>query len=117
MSEGQPRWCDAKGISDLSVAVDEIYALRARLAEEASIIEAHLTYKTFPRGRRNAAEDQIERMRMAARGDYPGATYKGGRFARHSLRDAGADECLTNHDWAEQRGLILAVERPDGDVQ
>lgn len=45
------RWRTHTGLSDLSVALDEIYLLRAVLADEADIIEAHLDYKTFPKTR------------------------------------------------------------------
>lgn len=92
------------GISDLSVAVDEIYLLRAALADEADIIEAHLDYKTFPKTRRKVAEAQVERMRRFARGEMYAATREKFNSAA-ALRRAGADDCLTNSDWAEQRGL------------
>ena len=99
------RWTDDRGISDLSLAIDEIYFLRSVLADEAAIIEAHLGYKTFPKTRRKYAEAQVERLRRMARGEMWTATRKDFDQKR-SLRTADADECLTNHQWAEQRGLV-----------
>lgn len=100
------RWEQSNGISDLSAAVDEIYVLRAMLADEARIIEAHLSYKTFPKSRREIAERQIARMRAVARGETEGLERVAGSGSRKAaLRWAGADECLTNAQWAEQRGL------------
>jgi hypothetical protein len=99
-------WVDDQGISDLSVAVDEIYALRVMLADEAAILEAHLEYKTFPKSRRVFAEQQIERMRTAARGDYKEAARPNKiPNSQWTLKNIGAKPTLTNHEWAEQRGL------------
>lgn len=94
-----------KGYSDLSVAVDEIYALRAMLADEADIIDAHLGYKTFPKRRREIALEQIERMKTAAAGRYQEARRTGFR-AGLALRRMGVPDSLTNSQWAEQRGLV-----------
>jgi len=91
--------------SDLSVAVDEIYALRALLAYEATVLEAHLDYRTFPKTRRKFAEAQVERMRRAARGDYEDARPEGRGYPKQALRQADADECLFDDQWAKQRGL------------
>lgn len=91
--------------SPLSAAIEEIYLLRAILADEAAIVEAHLSYRTFPKTRRPYAEAQVERMRHAARGGMYEAVR--GKFnAKRALRTAGADECLTNHQWLAQRGYI-----------
>jgi hypothetical protein len=98
------RWQDDRGISDLSIAIDEIYFLRAMLADEADIINAHLGYKTFPKTRRRFAEAQIERMRLAASGDMAAARRKDFNSGR-ALQRLGLDDCLTNHQWAKQRGL------------
>jgi hypothetical protein len=109
-----PRWHDDLGISDLSNAINEIYFLRAIVADEADIIAAHLDYKTFPKTRRSVAEAQVERLRRIARGElYPAARE---RFnPDRALRGAGAEDCLTNDMWARARGL-KRVERPGGDV-
>lgn len=99
-------WVDDQGVSDLSVAVDEIYALRVMLADEAAILEAHLDLKSFPKSRRKFAEQQIERMRTAARGDYKEAARPNKvPNSQWTLKDIGAQPTLTNHEWAEQRGL------------
>lgn len=103
------RWEDDRGISDLSIALDEIYFLRAMLADEAGIIEAHLGYKTFPKTRRKYAEAQIERMKKAAAGDMQGARRE--KFNSDlALIRIGVDPTLTNFMWAEQRGLKPADE-------
>lgn len=52
-----------------SAALDEVYRLRTALEYEARVTEAHLTLKSFPKSRRVFAEDQVQRMRDAARGD------------------------------------------------
>lgn len=113
-SDQWPRWHDDLGISDLSNAIDEIYFLRAIIADEADIIEAHLDFKTFPKTRRPLAQAQIERMRRIARGDlYPAAREK--FDPDRALRGAGADDCLTNAMWAESRGL-KRFQRPGSDA-
>lgn len=104
----EQRWTDAKGFSDLSAAVDEIYFLRALIADEATILESHLGYKTFPKTRRPFAEAQVDRMRRVARGEMYAATRQGFNQKR-ALRDAGADDVLTNHQWAKQRDLRPAT--------
>lgn len=96
----------------LGEAVEEIYFLRALLADEAEIIEAHMDYRTFPKTRRVIGEEQVERMRVAARGGMYAATRE--RFnAKRALRSAGASDLLTNHQWLTQRGLI----NEDGDLR
>jgi hypothetical protein len=100
----QPRWTDERGISDLSIAIDEIYFLRAILADEAAIMDAHLSYKTFPKSRRKIAEAQVERLRRIALGEMWSATRE--KFDQgRALNHIGAPVNLTNHQWAEQRGL------------
>lgn len=105
-----PRWKTRDlGISDLSVALDEIYFLRALLADEAGIIEAHLGYKTFPKSRREIAEEQVRRMKAAASGDMK--TSRREKFNPHlALKRIGVDPLLTNHQWAAQRNLIPVDE-------
>lgn len=100
-------WTQPNGLSALSAAVDEIYFLRAILADEAAIIEAHLGYKTFPKTRRKYAEEQVQRLRRIARGELYSASRKDFNQKR-ALRTADAEECLTNAQWAAQRGLTAA---------
>lgn len=109
------RWKHPKGWSDLSAAVDEIYALRGILADESLILEAHLGYKTFPKSRRKYAEAQIERMRKAAAGDYQLAR-RGDLVWQRALRGLGLDGCLTDHEWAKQRGLVPIEGSGDVDL-
>lgn len=56
-------------VEALSLALDEIYALRCVLASEARTLEATLEYKTFPKTRRRFAEESVRRMRAAAAGE------------------------------------------------
>lgn len=109
MSE-QPRWAEPRtGYSDLSTAVDEIYTLRSLLAYEADVLSSHLSYKTFPKSRREHAERQVERMRAAAAGDLSAINGLSGRMA---LARIGIDGALSNAKWAEQRGLERIPEEP-----
>jgi hypothetical protein len=49
-----------------------IKKLQRAMAYEARITEAHYEgIKTFPKSRRRFAEEQVERMRMVARGLWP----------------------------------------------
>lgn len=108
----EARWRNDEGISDLSVAIDEIYFLRAMLADEAGIIEAHLDYKTFPKTRRRFAEEQIERMKRAAAGEMYAAARE--KFSSNrAIERAGITSGLTNHQWAAQRGLLPATGESD----
>jgi hypothetical protein len=85
-------------------ALDEIYRLRVALATEARITKAHLLLKTFPASRRTIAEEQVERMERAARGEtadaYPCSPF---RVDKEMLRLAGAPTTLTRAAWEEQR--------------
>ncbi|PWK81665.1 hypothetical protein C8D88_11676 [Lentzea atacamensis] len=79
-----------------SEALDEIWRLRRLLAHEACIIEAHLGLKTFPRSRREIAEQQINRMRRAARGDAKAVHYDiDHRKLNYAMDVAGAPQTLT----------------------
>lgn len=48
--------------------LDQIYFLRSLLAMEATVVEGHLAFKTFPTTRRQYSERSVDRMRRAARG-------------------------------------------------
>lgn len=87
-----------------SAALDEVYRLRAALASEARIIEAHVTLKSFPKSRRGFAEDQVQRMRATARYGTQGRRHSLDRHFdnKSALRDAGADECLTRDQFERE---------------
>lgn len=99
-----------------AAALDEIYALRAVLACEARILEAHVDYKTFPKSRRQFADASIVRMRGLARGGHrtvyaegvgsPGGVY---RFHKQELKNIGASDSLTK--WEFEEGLHLQTAR------
>lgn len=91
-------------VEDYSRALDEIYALRAALAYEAVIMEAHLDYKTFPISRRRIMGEQIARMRESARGLSQRA-YSPERRQHFpdSLERAGANETLTRWQWEQTK--------------
>lgn len=90
-------------VATYSRAIDEIYCLRALLASEARILEAHGEYKTFPKSRRGPLADSVEAMRRAARG-LAASVLRDNRYRhyRSELRNAGADDVLTNHQWEAQ---------------
>lgn len=82
-----------------SRALDEVYRLRTALAVEASITAAHLDLKSFPKSRRTFAEQQVERMRAAARGDKDSHREFYDRADRQAREDAGMGQCLTAHSF------------------
>jgi hypothetical protein len=86
-----------------SAALDEIFRLRKALALEARVIEAHLSYRTFPKSRRSTAEQQVEMMRGAARGE--AATLYAGVpcwLVDSSLKEAEATASLTRDQWERE---------------
>lgn len=85
-----------------SAALDEIYALRTVLAAQADIVEAHLSLRSFPKSRRQVAEEQVEGMRQAARGAWR-SVYATIRRPKNVLAHAGASETLTRWEWERQR--------------
>ncbi|MFF0822454.1 hypothetical protein ACFYUR_18995 [Micromonospora haikouensis] len=86
-------------LADYSRALDEIHRLRAALAYEAGVTAAHLSYATFPKSRRAFAEEQVQRMRAAARGEANSAYTISGWRMQAALRDAGASVTLTRWEW------------------
>jgi hypothetical protein len=84
-----------------SAALDEIFRLRVILAYEAKVTAAHLSLKTFPKSRREAADRQIERMTAAATGQSH-AAYGQIAYPKRALSAVGASECLTRDDWERQ---------------
>lgn len=99
-SADDPQYEDERHYFD---ALDEVYALRALLAHEALVLKAHLGYKTFPKSRRAIAEEQVERMQQAARGQVK-QDYTGSEQRKHALTEAGAPEILTRGQWEDNRG-------------
>ena len=97
-------------MSHYSGALDEIYRLRRALAYEADVLVAHLTYKTFPKTRRRYAEEQVERMRAAARGEVL-ARYAGvsDLSLRSAMDRAGASQTLTRGDWEHHRDVVWGL--------
>ncbi len=91
-------------LAHYSRALDEIHRLRAALAYEAGVTAAHLTLASFPKSRREFAEEQVERMRAAARGEAETAYTIDGWRKYAALRDAGASETLTRGQWEASRG-------------
>lgn len=82
-------------------ALDEIYSLRAVLAYEAMRIKADLSLKSFPKSRRPFAEEAVERLRAAARGDHWPA-YNHIKRPKSCLRECGASETLTRTQWEQE---------------
>lgn len=91
-------------LSELSAALDEVFRLRRALAYEAEAIAAHLSLRSFPKSRRPIAEQQIERMRSAARGESRPAYGGTASLAlRSAMENAGAPETLTRAAFADEQ--------------
>lgn len=90
----------------LSAAMDEIWRLRRAIAYEAEVVVAHTGYRTFPKTRRAIAEEQVERMRKAARGNsqlaYAGTS---SISLRQALPRIGAPQTYTLGDFIHEQGL------------
>jgi hypothetical protein len=85
----------------------EVAALRQILGEEADVIEGHLAFKSFPKSRRDIAEDQVRRMRAIAAGESIRHHYGyiHSRAVQHLLKDAGAPTGLTRGMWELNRAV------------
>lgn len=92
----------------LSLALDEIYALRALCAYEAGVREADLTYRTYPKSRRDIAKDRIQKLRSAARGRAIDVVrdLHSSHSLKQSLREAGASETLVRAEWEKGHGYV-----------
>lgn len=84
-----------------SAALDEIYSRRAASAKEALVRTEDLRLKSYPAGRRRAAEEAIERMTAAARGACVDGYPPDAVDRKAMLSAVGADECFTHHDWKQ----------------
>lgn len=82
-----------------SRALDEIHRLRGLLAYEAQVTKSHLGYATFPKGRRQAAENQVRRMLSAAKGYAAAECDRLPLTPRRYLDLMGAPSSLTRHRW------------------
>lgn len=91
-------------LAHYSAALDEIYELRAAMAHEADVLARHLELATFPKSRREAAEQQVDRMNAAARGSAR-ITYRttGTEAKQEALRSIGASPTLTRGQWEAER--------------
>jgi hypothetical protein len=92
----------------LSRALDEIYLLRLLLASEARILEAHLDYKSFPKSRRRFAEESVERMRDAVRGEAAKAVRDVSRnahvdTAKREYKNVYGSQTLTLSQWVAEK--------------
>jgi hypothetical protein len=96
-------------------ALDEIWLLRRALAYEAAATAAHLSYKSFPKSRREVAENQIERMRESARGRAQPA-YSGVHTVslRSAMEAADAPTTFTRHDWELSRAWRRSGAHQEG---
>lgn len=93
---------DAVPMSELSQALDEIYALRSLLAYEASVRAADLNLATFPKSRRQIAECAVTRMRDAARGHARAVTRTITSRALNTARTDADMGLLTRHQWQQE---------------
>lgn len=88
-------------------ALDEIYALRAMLACEARILEAHGEYKTFPKSRRGELDDSVAAMRLAASGAGFTTLHANRRYRWHrqELETVAGTATLTRQQWEGERSV------------
>ena len=103
---------DARLPDLFSDALDEIYRLRAASAYEATVLQEHLTFKTFPQPRRRYGEEQVQRMFDVARGHVERA-YAG--TSSLSLDHAAPEPrwgYLTADEWAAVQPLPQHPFRP-----
>lgn len=89
-------------LAHYSRALDEVYRLRKAAAYEATLLDAHLRWKSLPSTARQAMDRQAQRLYQAARGEAEQA-YKAvdGRALREALLDAGAEEGLSRGQWED----------------
>jgi hypothetical protein len=92
---------------ELSQALDEIYRLRTILAHEVGVALEHGNLKTFPKSRRAALAESVDRMTLAARGQ--SEDVQEGIDSHEVLRAAGAPQILTSHSFAQS---LEGYERP-----
>lgn len=89
--------------SPLSVAVDEIYMLRALAAFVAGSLQADLEMATLPASVRKRHEALLESLQRAVEGE---ALY--GLFdPKPALAAMNAPKQLSNQGWAENQGVTL----------
>lgn len=89
--------------SPLSVAVDEIYMLRALAAHVAGSLQADLGMASLPASVRKRHEELLESLQRAVEGE---ALY--GLFdPKPALSAMNASEQLSNAGWAENQGVTL----------
>lgn len=81
-----------------SAALDEIFRLRTALAYEAAVIQNRLAGRKAPKSGHSPAEEQVARMRRAARGDVASHSTVPPEVARKSRCLADMDG-LTRWQW------------------
>jgi len=80
-------------------ALDEIFNLRKALAYEARCLEVHIGFSKFPKSRRPIAEEQVRRMREAARGGTANAYAPIADSAYGALCELAGGVTLTRRQW------------------
>lgn len=88
----------------LSVAVDEIYSLRALAAYIAGLIQADLEMATLPASVRQRHEELLPLLQKAIEGE---ALY-GAFDAKAVLRAMNVPDTLSNQGWARNQGVTLS---------
>lgn len=87
----------------LSVAVDEIYSLRAFLAHIAGSLQADLEMATLPATVRRRHEELLPLLQKGVEGE----SLYGAFEAKAVLRAMNVPDTLSNHEWAENQGVTL----------
>ena len=98
------RSTEAAPVEQYERALDEILALRRVAAAAVPLLARAEEYRTFPASRRSTVRSQIARLRRAAAGDQIAAYADiSTEFRRLALREAGAPQTLTRHQWESER--------------
>ncbi len=87
----------------LSEALDEIYRLRQLCAYEHEVRRVDLSYKSYPKSRRDSAETLMAKLKLAAQGKSDVATADiSWPSLRHCMEEVGMPTHFTRADWEAQ---------------
>lgn len=89
--------------SPLSVAVDEIYRLRAFAAHIAGLLQRDLEMATLPATVRRRHEELLPLLQKAVEGEVLFDDFD----AKAALRAMNTRDTLSNHEWAVNQGVTL----------
>lgn len=91
-----------KSNKSLTHAMDEIYSLRATMADCANQLEGLLELRTLSQVRRKALEQEIVRLRACARGEWKETPISTRYGVHYALESAGASSFLNVDSWEKE---------------